>query len=139
MTTEEKKAIANRWAEEVYKNKNLDAVDKLLSPDFTFNYAPPGIEPTREGYKQNVSAFSSSFPDRQWNTEDMIAEGDKVVLRWIGKGTHKGEFMGGSPTGKEMTITGISIIRIKEGKILEEYAEMNMLGVMQQLGIIPSS
>ena len=68
----------------------------------------------------------------------MVAEGDKDAVRWTGRGTHKGDLMGIAPTGKQLTITGISILRIASGKIIEEWGEMDMLGALQQLGIMSS-
>ena len=84
-----------------------------------------GVEPDREVYKQEVNSYFVGFPDLQYTIEDMVAEGDKVAVRWTGRGTHKGEFWGVAPTGKEATMRGISIIRIEGGKILEEWAYMN--------------
>jgi predicted ester cyclase len=136
MSIEENKAIARRWMEEVWSKGNLAAIDELLAADFVFNYAPPGVAPDREGYKRTVTILCAPLPG-PYTIEDMVAEGDKVVIRWAGRLTHKGEFMGIAPTGKEVTITGISIIRIVGGKIVEEWGEMDNLGVMQQLGVFP--
>jgi len=137
MSIEENKAIARRWMEEVWSKGNLAAIDELLAADFVFNYAPPGVAPDREGYKQTVTILCAPFADIHSTIEDMVAEGDKVAVRWTWRGTHKGEFMGVAPTGKEVTITGISILRIVGGKLVEEWGEMNMLGMMQQLGVLP--
>jgi len=137
MSTEENKAIARRWNEEIWSKGNLAAIDELLATDFVFNYAPPGVKPDREAYKQFVTMLRAPFPDFQYTIEDMVAEGDKVSVRWSGRGTHKGEYMGIAPTGKQVTITGISIIRIVGGKIVQEWGEMDNLGMMEQLGAIP--
>ena len=139
MSIEENKAIARRWNEEIWDKGNLAAIDELLAPDFVFNYAPPGAAPDREGYKQTVTNLCAPFADIHSTIEDMVAEGDKVAVRWTWRGTHKGEFMGIAPTGKQVTITGISILRIVGGKIVEEWGEMDNLGMMQQLGAFPPS
>lgn len=135
MSTEENKAIARRWMEEIWGKGSLAAIDELLAPDFVFNYAPAGVARDREAYKQTVTM--APFADIHSTIEDMVAEGDKVAVRWTYRGTHKGEFMGIAPTGKQVTMTGISIIRIVGGKIVEEWGEMDMLGMMQQLGAVP--
>jgi len=137
MSISENKAIARRWSEEVWGQRNLAAIDELLAPDFTFNYASPGVASDREGYKQTVTM--APFADTECPVEDMVAEGDKVAVRWTWRGTHRGEFMGVAPTGKRVTITGISILRIVGGKIVEEWGEMDNLGMMQQLGLSSSS
>jgi steroid delta-isomerase-like uncharacterized protein len=80
----------------------------------------------------------AAFPDTRMTIEDEIAEGDKVVIRWTIRGTHKGEYMGIAPTGKEVTVTGISVYRIERGKIVEDWSNNDMLGMLQQLGAIPS-
>jgi predicted ester cyclase len=135
MSTEENKAIARRWNDEIYDKRSLAAIDELFATNFVWHYAPPGVAPDREGYKQeNVTNLGASFGDVHCTIEDMVAEGDKVAVRWSWRGTHKGEYMGIAPTGKEMTITGISILRIVGSKIVEEWGEADNLGFMQQLG-----
>jgi steroid delta-isomerase-like uncharacterized protein len=137
MPIEENKAIARRWGEEIWGKGSLAAVDELFAPNFAFNYPAPGVTPDLKGYKQTVTNLSTPFANIQCTAEDVVAEGDKVAVRWIWRGTHKGEFMGIPATGKQVTITGISILRIAGGKIVEEWGEMNSLGMMQQLGAFP--
>ena len=135
MSTEENKAIAHRWNDEVWSKGSLAAMDELLATDFAFNYPAPGVAPDREGYKQTMTMWRAPFADIHSTTEDIVAEGDKVAIRWTWRGTHKGEYMGVAPTGKQATITGISILRIVGGKIVEEWGEMDNLGMMGQLGV----
>jgi len=137
MSVEENKAIARRWNDEVWSKGSLAAIDELLATNFVFHYPAPGVSPDLEGYKQYVTGSRVPFPDFQYTMEDIVAEGDKVAIRWSGRATHKGEFMGIAPTGKQVTMTGISIIRIVDGKIVEEWGEMDMLSMMQQVGVIP--
>lgn len=139
MSTEENKAIARRWNEEVWNKGNLAAIDELFITDFVFNYPPPGAAPDREGYKQFLTRNFATWADIHCTIEDMVAEGDKVAVRWTWTGTHKGEFelMGIAPTGKQVTMTGISIMHIVGGKIAKEWTEEDMLGMMQQLGVFP--
>jgi steroid delta-isomerase-like uncharacterized protein len=138
MSTEENKATARRWGEEVWGKGSMAAIDELFAPNFVFNYPAPGATPDLKGYKQTVTMLCSPLSDIQSTAEDMVAEGDKVAVRWIWGGTHKGELMGIPPTGKQVKITGISILRIVGGKIVEEWGEMDMLGMLQQLGVIPA-
>jgi len=138
MSIEENKALAGRWLDDVWNKVNLAAVDELCTTNFTFSYAAPGVSNDREGYKQTVIMLTSGVSDLKVTLEDMVAEGDKVAVRWKGSSKHTGEFMGMPPTGKQLAITGISIIRIEGGKIVEEWGEMDMMGLMQQLGAFPA-
>ena len=93
----------------------------------------PGQQPGRDGHKQIVTVFRAAFPDLRVTTEDLITEGDRVALRWKAEGTHMGELMGIPPTGKHVTLTGIEILRIADGRIVERWAEDNGQAVIQQL------
>ena len=137
MSTEENKTIARRWNEEVWGKGNLAVIDELFAANFVFNYPAPGAAPNLEGYKQTVTSLCVPFADIHSTTEDMVAEGDKVAVRWTWRGIHKGEFMGVAPTGKQVAITGISIFRIVGGKIVEEWGEMDNMGMREQLGVLP--
>ena len=90
-----------------------------------------------EQLKGSAAAVFAAFPDLHLTANDVIVEGDKAVKRWTVRGTHKGEWMGIPPTGKEIVITGNHIFRIAKGKIVECWAESDALGMMQQLGVIP--
>lgn len=137
MSIEETKALANRWMKEIWQEANPASMDELLAPAYFFNYAPPGVKPNREAYKQGINSFHAGFPDITFTTEDMIAEGDKVAVHWKGQGTHNGEFWGVPPTGRKVAVGGISIIRIEGSKIVEEWGYIDTLGLMQQLGAVP--
>jgi steroid delta-isomerase-like uncharacterized protein len=136
MSAEENKAIARRGYEAINQN-NLDALDEVVASDMIDHDPAPGQAPGLEGVKQYFSSLHSAFPDVQLNVEDMIAEGDKVVARLSVSGTHQGEFMGIDPTGNRVTITGIDLLRIVDGKIVEHWGNFDDLGMMQQLGVIP--
>ena len=137
MSTQANKAIVRRLIEEAWNQGNLDVIDELVSPHYVLHIDAPGPG-GREGYKQDVVIHRSAFPDLQFTIDDMVAEGDKVVLRATLRGTHQGEYIGIPPTGKAITLTAISIRRIANGQIAEEWVELNMLGLMQQLGVVPS-
>jgi predicted ester cyclase len=81
--------------------------------------------------------YLTGFPDLQTTVEDLVAEGEKVVGRWAGRATHSGPFMNIPPTGKQVTVAGIAIVRLEGGKIVEEWVNFDALGMMQQLGVIP--
>jgi len=138
MSVEQNKALGRRWVEEIWGKGNLAVIDEIYATNFIWNWAPPGVTPDREGYKQIVTMNFAAFADVKCTLEDVIAEGDKVVVRWTWRGTHKGEYMGIAPTGKQVTLTGIGIVRIEGGKAIEEWGEMNMMGMMQQLGVVPT-
>ena len=139
MSEAENKTIAQRFNEDVWGRGDEAALEKLLAPDFVDHGALPAQTPDRDGHKQILGVFRSAFPDLQVTTEEIIAEGDKVVSRWTARGTHQGELMSIAPTGKEVTITGIDVLRIAEGKVVERWAEGNDLEMMQQLGVVPPS
>ncbi len=137
MSVEENKAIVRRATEEIFNRRNLAVIDELYATNFVSHGGTPEVTPDREGYKQFVTMSRTALPDFHTTIEDMIAEGDKVVQRFTAHGTHKGDFMGIPPTGKQVTVTGIAIDRIAGGKIVENWANMDMLGVMVQLGVVP--
>jgi len=122
---------------EVFSRGNISLVDELLAPDFVeHEELPPGIPPGREAVKQFSTLFRSAFPDLKITIDDIIAEGDKVVVRGIWSGTHKGEFMGIPPTDKSVSFGVIDIVRIVGGKVVEHWGQMEPLRMMQQLGVI---
>jgi steroid delta-isomerase-like uncharacterized protein len=133
---EENKAIHQRAIEEIWNQGKLDVADELLTANFVF-HEPSGDINGPEGYKQFVTMYLTGFPDLKFTIEEHIAEGDKVVGRWTCRSTHTGEFMGIAPTGKKLEITGISMVRIADGKIAEEWVSWDGLGLLQQLGVIP--
>ena len=115
----------------------VDAIqDKYYDPKFVYHMASGEMDYART--KQIGREMSSAFPDRTVTIEDVMAEGDKVVVRYTMKGTHKGTFRGIPGTGKKFTQGGISIYRIKDGKILESWTMNDNLGLMQQIGAIPT-
>jgi steroid delta-isomerase-like uncharacterized protein len=137
MSTEQNKALLSRLMKEVFSRGNISLVDELLAPDFVeHEELPPGIPPGREAVKQFSTLFRSAFPDLKITIDDIIAEGDKVVVRGIWSGTHKGEFMGIPPTGKSVSFGVIDIVRIVGGKVVEHWGQMDTLRMMQQLGVI---
>ncbi len=134
-SAEEHTAIIRRWFEEGINQGNLAVVDELFASDFVF-HEPAGDVRGREALKRAVPGFRTAFPDMHITIEDQIVTGDKVVTRWTTVGTHQGAFMGIAPTGKRVTLTGIYIYRLAEGKIVELWTSRDDLGFLQQLGVI---
>ncbi len=137
MSIEENKAIVRRFFEEGPSTGDLAAVDKLLSQNFSLHTPLPSA-PGIRGMNDIITACRAAFEHLNVTVEDMVAEGDKVAARFIARGVHKGSFMNLPPTGKPITMTGIEIFRIEDGKIAELWGEANLLGLMVQLGIVPS-
>ena len=132
MSTENKNTV-RRFFEE-----GLIAFDELLDPAFILHDAPPGLPPGIEGCKVIDVMFGTAFPDYKHTIHDLIAEGDKVVARWTFHGTNEGDFQGLPPTGKKVTIPGISVFRLVDGKIMDDWTISDTFGLMQQLGAIPT-
>ena len=135
-TLEENKTLVRRFFEELWNQETMAVADELLAPTHVHHF-PDGDINGPDGVKQLVSTLRTAFPDFHMSTDDVIAEADKAVMRSTIHGTHQGEGMGSSPTGKTITYTGIDIFRIAEGKIVERWGEIDALGLMQQLGTLP--
>lgn len=124
---------------DVFNRGDLDAVDRLFAPDYVdHDPSRAGAQPGSEGVKQAWAALRAAFPDLRVTIEDVVAEGDNVAVRSTSRGTHHGELMGISPTGKSVTIAVIDINRIVDGKLAERWAATDTLSVLQQLGAIPA-
>ena len=138
MSEEENKAVVRRFFEELLSTDNFAVADEILSSGFHFYFAGSPDPMNLEQYKEFLVARRAAFPDRRFVIEDMIAEEDKVSARFTMWGTHKGEFRGLAPSGREVTMSGIDMIRLAEGKMVEDRVEVDQLGMMQQLGVIAS-
>ena len=131
MSLEDNKAIVRRFYEELLHTGNPELVDELFAPDYTQHYSGHPEPISREDFKQLVTLFAHAFPLPQVIVQDMIAEADKVTARFIWHGTHSGEFRSIAPTGKPVTMTGIHIFRLIEGKIVEQWVEEDQQGFQQ--------
>jgi steroid delta-isomerase-like uncharacterized protein len=138
MSAETNKELVRRVIEEGTNRKNLAVFDELVSTSFVDHEAGsrPGGGPEDE--KELLSSVAEAFPDWRWDVEEMLAVDDKVITRYVARGTHRGEFMGAAPTGKEVAITGINIARIERGKIVESWGNSDQLGWMRQIGVVPA-
>jgi predicted ester cyclase len=138
--SEENKAQVRRLLEEGFSQGNTEVVDDVLNPDFVC-YDPnseSGEVRGSETIKGEIEYFRNAVPDLTYTVEDQITEGDKVVTRYMASGTHQGEFFGVAPTGERITMSGIMIDRFEGGKMVEEWPEYDLLGVMRQLGAVPA-
>lgn len=137
MSPEENKAIVRRWFAET-DNGNLAIVEELCAPDYVDHNPPlPGMPAGNQGVRQANVALREAFPDTVHVIQDQIAEGDTVVTRLLGRGTFRGAILGLPPNGKVIEIAGISVHRLAGGKLVEHWAQADLLGFLQQLGAIP--
>lgn len=138
MSTATNKELARQYIEELWNNGRLELASTLLAPGYAVHDpGTPGRQGGIEGEKEAVSLYRSAFPDLHFTIEDLIAEGDRVVVRWSARGTHLGDLMGMPPTGRQGSPTGMSILHCVDGKIHEHWHNWDTLGLMQQLGVIP--
>jgi steroid delta-isomerase-like uncharacterized protein len=129
------KHIVRRLYEEVWNERKLDVVDELISPSRALH--DPNVSGSQIGpdaYKQQVAPFTTAFPDLHFAIEDIFSEKDKLVVSWMISGTHKGEYEGIPPTDKKISVDGITINYLANGKILDSYVSWDALGLMRQLG-----
>jgi predicted ester cyclase len=136
MSTEENKAKVRRLIEEFINKGNLAVADEIFVTNFVDHSPAAGTTPDRQGIKQYITMLHSAFPDFHCAVEDLIAEGNRVVVRLTCRGTHRGELMGISPTDRQVNVTGISILHFAGGKVEERWNNTGNLGIMQQLGVI---
>lgn len=121
-----------------WANRGDPAVaDELIATNLVLRN-PPYVVHSLAEYKQGMTAYHTAFPDLQFTVEDEIAEGNKIAVRWTLRATHLGEYQGRPPTGKAITVTGISIFQIADGKIQDITVNMDRLGQAQQLGWLPA-
>jgi steroid delta-isomerase-like uncharacterized protein len=125
--------------EEAWNKGNLAPIDDLVAPG-TVDHdpaRPPDLPQGREGLKQAISMYRAAFPDLRIDIEELFVYGDRVVWRWRSEGTHAGEFQGLLPTNRHGEVTGISIARFQDGKVVETWSQWDNLGLLQQLGVAP--
>jgi len=135
--SEQNKAIIRAIPEKVINTGDFAAASQYCIPDFVDHAAPPGFPPGVAGLTAFFTMLRAAFPDLHYTVEDEIAEGDKVTQRVTARGTMKGEFLGMKPTGKTATWSEIHIARLANGKVVEHWATVDQLGMLQQLGLAP--
>jgi predicted ester cyclase len=137
MGTEENKAVIRRMFDEIFHRGNLASADDFIAPNIIYHPFPPTFPVGPDGFRFVFKMLSSSFPDQRIAINDIIAEGDKVVVRSTFSGTQTGPLMGFSPTGKHCTQSQISIFRLANGKVSEYWFNADDLGMIRQLGLLP--
>lgn len=132
------KMLGRRFFEDMLSKGNWNLAEELLSPDVVMHH-PASPEPisSRDAVVGMLSAFRTGFPDLNITVEDVIGEGDKAAVRWRATGTHTGDLFGMPPTGKSMNVAGISVVRVADGRIVEDWVSEDTMGMMKQLGVIP--
>lgn len=129
--------IAVNFTEELWDKGNLKIADEIFSKDFIDHDPVTGQLPGIEGYKLMVTDFRNAFPDLRVKNEDVIVEGNKVVVRWTAQGKHSGQLMNIPPTNKQVTLKGVDILLVENNKIIERWGEYDALGMLSQLGVLP--
>jgi steroid delta-isomerase-like uncharacterized protein len=135
--SEQNKDLMRRFAEEVFTAGDVDRVEEFCAPDFVDHQeGPPGTPSGIEGMKAIVAMYHEAFPDLAVNIEDVIAEGDRVVIRATFTGTHRGELMGILASGKRVEVDSIDIVRIEDGKAAEHWGVTDTMALMEQIGAV---
>ena len=134
LMTEQNKAVYRRFIQEVFNEGRLDMLEQLLSPSYIYQDAPPGTPPNADGIRQVVTNARTAFPDLKVTIEDMVGEGDKICARLTTRGTHKGVFFDIPPTGKTISMKGLTMIHIVDGRMAASWVLNDVMGLMNQLG-----
>ncbi len=140
MMTEENKTLAHRFFDEIADGGRFDRAAEIMTADYRHHDPglPPELQGSRDAYIGHFPMYTTAFPDMRIAVDDMIADDDKVATRWTLTGTHNGNLMGIPPTGKPVNVSAITIQRIADGKIVEGWTIFDALGMMQQIGVVPS-
>ncbi len=135
MTAPDPKAVYRRFITEAFMG-DLDALDTVLDPEYVDHDAPAGLPPGPAGVKQLIGPYRIAFPDVHITIEMQVVEGDLVSTRYTLRGTHRGDLMGIPPTGKTVTMAGMTIARVRDGKMTEGWVTYDALGLLQQIGVV---
>ncbi len=138
MFPDEHKAIIREHLDVLFNQHRVDRTDETVALDYIDHRPLPGQAPGLEGAEQKWTMYIAALPDLRVTIEEMVAGGDKVAVRWIAGGTHRGELFGIPPTGKYIQGEGISIYRLADGKIAEQFEQSDRLELMRQLGVVPA-
>ncbi|HKM66073.1 MAG TPA: ester cyclase [Candidatus Acidoferrum sp.] len=136
--SDQNKTAVRRLFDELWNKGQMQVADEIIAPTYQHHDAStPDLGKGPEGEKKRVNLYRTAFQDFRLNIEDLYAEGETVVARWSCRGVHKGELNGIAPTGKQFAITGVTIARFSNGKIVEGYVNWDALGLLRQLGVVP--
>ena len=132
---EENRKLARRMIEQVWNKRDLQAIDEFVAPNYVLHDpSSPDFGRGPEACKRHVGLYTAAFPDTHFVIDSMIAEGDQVVTRWTVHATHRGRLNDIPATGRPVTVTGITVSRIANGKLQEDWVSWDALGLMRQLG-----
>jgi predicted ester cyclase len=137
----ENKTIARRVRDEIWNGAALNVADQVFDSGSIYHVGDtitPDFGSGPEGYKKLVTLYRSAFPDARMTLDDGLVDGDKVMVRWTARATHKGQLLNLAPTNRQITVTGIDVYRISGGKIQETWVNWDALGFLQQLGAVPA-
>ena len=138
MATHQSQSLVNRFFDEVCNQRKLSVANELVSSDYVYHDPQIPAAPGPDGIKKVVQTYQDAFPDAHWHVVETIVAGDDVITRWKGTGTHVNELNGIPPTGKKLSVDGIWIHRVKNGKIAESWNVWDTLGLLQQIGAVPA-
>lgn len=138
------KQLINRFVEELWNERRLDVADAIFAKDCVTHQLRSGVSADAvprgpQAIKEHVTGWIASFPDLHFSVEQMLSEGDRVVMQLLMKGTHRGAWLGIPPSGKKMQIRMFTVHRVVQNKIVEDWVLVESLGVFQQLGVIPNT
>jgi steroid delta-isomerase-like uncharacterized protein len=137
-TTEKNKTVVDDFIQALFTTGDPSAVDRYLADDFVAHDPPMrGMSSDAAGFRHAATVIRASFPDWRSDVHLLVAEGDYVVERFMASGTHHGKFMGAAPTGRTVVVPGINIFRLRNGKIVERWGNLDVLGLLTQLGLVP--
>ena len=138
MSAADNRALIKRFYDEGWNGNNIDVYDELVTEDFVDHQAIPGLPPGRDGFKGLNSMFRSAFPDVWVEISNVVAEDDKVGCRWVSTGTHQGDLFGIPATGNKVEVSATVFYRVENGRLAEGWINRDDVGLMRQLGVIPS-
>jgi predicted ester cyclase len=131
------KELYRRWIGEAWSKGNVDVLDDMNTPDFADHSGLPGVSPDTAGMKQFIAGLHAAFSEVAFTIEDMVAEGDRLVGRWVMRGTNTGSFNGMPPTGRPVTVSGFDLLRVEGDRFAEVWHVEDIAGMLQQLGVMP--
>jgi steroid delta-isomerase-like uncharacterized protein len=134
MSAQENKVLARYYLEQIFNQKNLAAINEFYSPDLADYGDPQSPQTNLEHYRTRINSLMAAFPDLRVEYQDFTCEADRVFSRYTLSGTHQGEFAEIPATGKRVRVSGMDMLRFKDGKVVEHWTQLDMLGFMQQLG-----
>jgi steroid delta-isomerase-like uncharacterized protein len=139
MSTDRHKAIYRQFIQEAFNEARFDHLDALVAPDYFVHDRPPGTPNGREAIPAIVSSMRTAFPDFTLTIEELVAEGDVVSARSTFRGTHRGPIFGVAATGRPVEVTGLTLVRFRDGQLVESWVRNDQQGLLAQLGVDPSA